>query len=76
MPQQLQLQKLPGERGWRVEKKKVSVFCVIFWPTGGRNREFVGKNAFCILWHKQQAIACCQAHSDYGPPKMSLKLTV
>ena len=21
-------------------------------------------------------IACCQTHSDYGPPKMPLKLTV
>ena len=27
-----------------------------------------------ILLHEQQVIACCQTHSDYGPPKMSLKL--
>ena len=33
-----------------------------------------GKNTFWgILWHEQQDIACCQTHSDYGPPKMSLK---
>ena len=30
----------------------------------------------CVLGHEQQVIACCQTHSDYGPPKMSLKLAV
>ena len=28
----------------------------------------------CVLGHEQQVIACCQTHSDYGPPKTSLKL--
>ena len=39
--------------------------------------EFVDKNAFwVILQHEQQVIACCQTHSDNGPPKTSLELAV
>ena len=35
------------------------------------------KNVFWrILQHEQQVIACCQTHSDYGSPYMSLKLAV
>ena len=65
MPALLQLQKIPGkgDGGW----KKVSL------------RRFLAdqKNAFWgILLHEQQVIACCQIHSDYGPPKMPLKLAV
>ena len=29
-----------------------------------------------ILQHEQQGIVFCQTHSDYRPPKMSLKLAV
>ena len=45
------------------------------WLT--RRSRICGQNAFWgILYHEQQVIACCKTHSDYGPPKMSLKLTV
>ena len=41
------------------------------------NREFVGKMRFGgILKHEQQVTACCQTRSDYGSPKISLKLAV
>ena len=47
--------------------------CVTFRLT--RRSRVRGKNAF---WgkHEQQVTACCQTHSDYGPPKMSLTLAV
>ena len=49
--------------------------CIIFWLT--RRSRIRGKNMFWgILQYKQQVIACCQTHSDYRPPKMSLKLVV
>ena len=49
--------------------------CVVFWLT--RRSRVRGKNAFWgILQHEHQVIACCQTHSDYGPPKMPLKLAV
>ena len=36
-----------------------------------------GGNAFWgILQHAQQVTACCHTHSDYGPPKIPLKLAV
>ena len=50
-----------------------SAFASFFgWP---EDHDFVEK---CILGHEheQQVIACCQTHSDYGPPKMPLKLAV
>ena len=72
MPPLLQLQKIAGQ-GDGVWKKKC--LCVVFWLT--RRSRVRGKNAFWgILQHEQQVIACCQTHSDYGPPKMPLKLTV
>ena len=45
-----------------------NVFASFFgWP---EDREFMEKNVFWgILQHEQQAIACCQTRSDYGPPK-------
>ena len=60
-------------KGWRVGKK---CLCVIL---GGLTRRLriCGKNAFGgILQHEQQVTACCQTHSDYGPPKISLKLAM
>ena len=54
--------------------KKVSL-CRFF--VSPEDREFVEKMRFgAILQQEQQFIACCQTHSDYGPPKMSLKLEV
>ena len=62
-----------------MEGGKKSVFASFF--VRPEDREFVGGggggDAFWgILQHQQQAIACCQTHSDYGPPKMPLKLVV
>ena len=70
MPPPLQLQKLLGKAdgGW-----KKSVFALFFG--GPEDHDFVKK---IVLGHEheQQVIACCQTHSDYGPPKMPLKLAV
>ena len=64
--------KITVERRWRVGKKWL---CVVFWLT--RRSRVRGKNVFGgILQHEQQVIACCQTHSDYGPPKMSWKLAM
>ena len=80
MPPLLKLQKLPGkgDRGW--EKKSVCVFFLADQKIANSWK----KNVFGgILWHEQQGtaccqqvIACCQTHSDYGPPKMPFKLAV
>ena len=60
-------------KGWRVGKKCLCV--IFFWLT--RRLRICGKNAFGgILQHEQQVTACCQTHSDYGPPKISLKLAM
>ena len=52
--------------------------CVVFWLT--RRSRVRGKKHVLghpnLLGHEQQVIACCQTHSDYGPPKLSLKLPV
>ena len=72
MPILLQLQKLlwKGDGGWEKEG-----LCVVLGLI--RKSRVRRKNAFGgILQHEQQVIACCQTHSDYGPPKMSLKLAV
>ena len=72
MPPLLQLQKLPGkgDGGW----KKVSLHRF------GADQKIASswkKNAFWgILQQEQQVIAYCQTLSDYGPPKMCLKLAV
>ena len=74
MPPLLQLQKLPGkgDGGW---EKKVSL--QRFLADQKTASSWEKKNAFWdVLQHEQQVIACCQTHSDYGPPKMSLKLAV
>ena len=71
MPPLLQLLKLPwkGDGGWT----KVSL------------RRFLADQKIASSWkkcvlehpiHEQQVIACCQTHSDYGPPKMPLKLAM
>ena len=50
--------------------KKVSLLCFQLIRRSRAN----GKNAFfAILWHKQQVLACCQTHFDYGLSKMPLK---
>ena len=79
MEVELRIAKITGKRGKKVGKK---CLCVVFWLTS-TSRFYGGKNAFGgILQHEQQAIACeratacCQTHSDYGPPKMPLKLAV
>ena len=74
----LQLQKLPGkgDGGWKESLFVfvLFVFCFVFITRRSRVR---GINAFWgILLHEQHVIACCQTRSDYGPPKMSLKLAV
>ena len=59
-------------RWQRMEKKCLHI---IFGLT--RRLWVRGKNAFFdILFHEQQFIACCQAHFDYGPSKMPLKLVL
>ena len=74
MPPLLQLQKLPGKGDGGY---KSSVFTSLFWLTR-RRRVRVEKMRFGVssVQHEQQVIACCQTHSDYGPPKMPLKLTM
>ena len=56
-------------RGKGMEGGKKEVFLCRFWA-----EQKVA--SWGILLHEQQAIACCQTHSDYGPPKMPLKLAV
>ena len=65
MPPLLQLQKLLGMEG----EKKVPL------------HPFLADQKIVSLWGKNVfwgilVTACCQTHSDYGPPKMSLKLAV
>ena len=61
--------KITGERRW----KKVSLHNFL----ADLRLRGCGKKLFWdILQHQQQIIACCQTHSDYGPPKMSLKFAV
>jgi len=46
---------------------------------GGADQKIVNLWKKCIwgiLQHEQQVTACCQTHSDYGPPKISLKLAM
>ena len=72
MPSLLQLQKLPGKGMEGGEKK-----CLFVLLLDDQKIASLRKNAFWgILQHEQQVTACCQTHSDYGPPKMSLKLAV
>ena len=73
MPPLLQLQKLPGkgDGGWTK-----SVYVSFFGCP--EDREFVEKKEKkkkrSVLGHPvARVIASCQAHSDYGPPKMPLK---
>ena len=68
--------KITGERGCRVGKSFFAFYFILFFNLMV-DREFVGKNAFwVILHHEQQVTACCQTHSDNGPPQISLKLAV
>ena len=74
MPPLFAVAKITGERGCRVGKK---ASLRRFLADQKIANSWGGKNAFWgILWHKQRVIACCQTHSDYGPPKMSSKLAV
>ena len=62
-------------RGKGMEGGKKGGFASFLWLT--RRSRFHEKNAFWgILQYEQHVIACCQTHSDYGPPKMRLKLAV
>ena len=71
MPILLQLQKLPW-KGDAEGGKKVSLrrfFCL--------TRRLRVRRKKCVLGHPiARAIAYCQTHYDYGPPKMPLKLAV
>ena len=70
MPILLQLQKLPwkGDGGWK-KSVSASFFCL--------TRRLRVRRKKCVLGHPiARAIAYCQTHYDYGPPKMPLKLAV
>ena len=63
-----------------MERGKNSVFALLFLADQKIASSW-GKKRFGASYSTsnkllQQVIACCQTHSDYGPPKMSLKLAV
>ena len=69
-------EKKKREREKEEEQLSLCLFCLtrisrVRGGGGGGGGVFWG-----ILWHEQQVIACCQTHSDYGPPKMPLKLAM
>ena len=63
------------ESGGKKEKEKKKCLCVVFWLTR-RSRFRGGKK--CVLGHPIAKRYCLlpDTHSDYGPPKMRLKLAV
>ena len=69
--------KITVERGWRVGKK---CLCVVFWLTRrSRVRRGGWAGGGCVLEHPiARATSYCLLPdtSDYGPPKMPLKLAV
>ena len=58
-----------------MEGGKIKCLCIVFRLA--EDCKFVKKNAVLgILMHKQQVVSCCQAHSNYGPSKMPLRLAL